>query len=204
MIDTFVCLLLHVLIGDNDEIVVDDEDDAHSIGSWVEQSAPDMSTWGKIKSFLSRSNKTDEMVKDAETAAGMDEPQTLRSTPIAQHSHPDRAMIYDQVKSTRMSTLTVAVEQVSIFLTADGTVITFFQVYFSQSNFNQKQSGNAIERPIIQRLSSESTILRTSEDPSLLLQSIIDAVVDLSFPIATAYQELIADLVSPTYIWSKI
>jgi hypothetical protein len=204
MIDTFVCLLLHVLIGDNDEIVVDDEDDAHSIGSWVEQTAPDMSTWGKIKSFLSRSNKTDEMVKDAETAAGMDEPQTLRSTPIAQHSHPDRAMIYDQVKSTRMSTLTVAVEQVSIFLTADGTVITFFQVYFSQSNFNQKQSGNAIERPIIQRLSSESTILRTSEDPSLLLQSIIDAVVDLSFPIATAYQELIADLVGPTYIWSKI
>jgi len=204
MIDTFVCLLLHVLIGDNDEIVVDDEDDAHSIGSWVEQTAPDMSTWGKIKSFLSRSNKTDEMVKDAETAAGMDEPQTLRSTPIAQHSHPDRAMIYDQVKSTRMSTLTVAVEQVSIFLTADGTVITFFQVYFSQSNFNQKQSGNAIERPIIQRLSSESTILRTSEDPSLLLQSIIDAVVDLSFPIATAYQELIADLVSPAYIWSKI
>jgi hypothetical protein len=49
----------------------------------------------------------------------------------------------------------------------------------------------------MQRLGSESTILRTSEDPSLLLQSIIDAVVDLSFPIATAYQELIADLVSP-------
>jgi|SRR5271154_5506349 len=135
MIDTFVCLLLHVLIGDNDEIVVDDEDDSHSIGSWVEQSVPDTSTWGKIKSFLSRSNKTDEMVKDAETAAGMDEPQTLRSTPIAQHSHPDRAMIYDKVKSTRMSTLTVAVEQVSIFLTADGTVITFFQVYFSQKQF---------------------------------------------------------------------
>jgi hypothetical protein len=47
----------------------------------------------------------------------------------------------------------------------------------------------------MQRLGSETTILRTSEDPSLLLQSIIDAVVDLSFPIATAYQELIADLV---------
>jgi hypothetical protein len=48
----------------------------------------------------------------------------------------------------------------------------------------------------MQRLGSESTILRTSEDSSLLLQSIVDAVVDLSFPIATAYQELIADLVS--------
>ena len=47
----------------------------------------------------------------------------------------------------------------------------------------------------MQRLASETTILRESEDPSLLLQSIIDAVMDLSFPIATAYQELIADLV---------
>jgi len=47
----------------------------------------------------------------------------------------------------------------------------------------------------MQRLASENTILRESEDSSLLLQSIIDAVVDLSFPIATAYQELIVDLV---------
>ena len=127
MVDTFVCLLLHVLIGDNDEILVDDENDRHSIGSWVERS-PDASVWGKFKSYFSRTNKTDGMVKDAETAAGIDEAETLRPTPIAQHSHPDRAFIYNQVKSTRMSTLTVAVEQVSIFLTADGTVLTFFQV----------------------------------------------------------------------------
>lgn len=131
MVDTFVCLLLHVLIGDNDEIVVDDETDSHSIGSWVEQRAPDTTIRGKLKSYFSRSSRTDEMVKDAETAAGIDEPQTLRSTPIAQHLHPDRAMIYNGVKSTRMSTLTVAVEQVSIFLTDDGTVITFFQVTYS-------------------------------------------------------------------------
>ena len=38
-------------------------------------------------------------------------------------------------------------------------------------------------------------MLRTSEDPSLLLQSMIDAIVDLSFPITTAYQEVIANLV---------
>jgi hypothetical protein len=47
----------------------------------------------------------------------------------------------------------------------------------------------------VQRLKSKSTILRTTEDASLLLQSVIDAIVDISFPIATAYQELIADLV---------
>ena len=44
------------------------------------------------------------------------------------------------------------------------------------------------------RIALSSTVLRTSEDPSVLMQSIIDAAVDLSFPIATAYQELIADL----------
>jgi hypothetical protein len=37
-------------------------------------------------------------------------------------------LIYKNVKSTRESSLTVAVEQVSIFLTSDGTVLTFFQV----------------------------------------------------------------------------
>jgi len=52
-----------------------------------------------------------------------------------------------------------------------------------------------VATPIVQRLASVTTILRTSEDASLLLQSIIDAIVDLSFPIATAYQEVIADLV---------
>jgi hypothetical protein len=52
-----------------------------------------------------------------------------------------------------------------------------------------------IEKPILARLASSKTILRTSEDESLLLQSVIDAIVDLSFPITTAYQELIADLV---------
>jgi hypothetical protein len=52
-----------------------------------------------------------------------------------------------------------------------------------------------IEKPILARLASSKTILRTSEDESFLLQSVIDAIVDLSFPITTAYQELIADLV---------
>lgn len=56
----------------------------------------------------------------------------------------------------------------------------------------------------MQRLGSDATILRTSEDPSLLLQSIIDAVVDLSFPIATAYQELIADLVRDPFSSSQL
>jgi hypothetical protein len=130
IVDTYVCLLLHVLIGDDDQIVVneDDNEDTDSLTNWLEEPAPVPSTWDKIKSFFSKQAKQDDMVRDAETAAGIDNPQRLTSMPIAQHYHPDRSLIYKNVKSTRESNLTVAVEQVSIFLTNDGTVITFFQV----------------------------------------------------------------------------
>lgn len=73
------------------------------------------------------------MVRDAETAAGMDGPQKLRVSPIAQHYHPDRKLVHDQIQGMRETNLTVAVEQVSIFLTSDGTVITFFQVHLMHS-----------------------------------------------------------------------
>lgn len=126
IIDTYVCLLLHVLIGDDDQIVVDD-DDAPSISSLGDERTPDPSFFGKLKAWF-KGSKPDDMVRDAETAAGMGEAQTLNATPIAQHYNPDRKYIYDQVNSTRDTNLTVAVEQVSIFLTSDGTVITFFQV----------------------------------------------------------------------------
>jgi hypothetical protein len=68
------------------------------------------------------------MVRDAETAAGMDEPQHLQSSPIAQHVHPDLQLVHREAQATRDSNLTVAVEQVSIFLMNDGTLISFFQV----------------------------------------------------------------------------
>jgi Mg2+ and Co2+ transporter CorA len=77
----------------------------------------------------------------------------------------------------------VHVEQVSAFLTADGTVVSFFEI-----------SGDDIEPPIQARLYSEKTLLRTSSDPSMMLQAIIDAIVDLSFPVMSAYQDTIAEL----------
>jgi len=97
--------------------------------SWVEdQRTSDTSFWSKLKDLLKGTSQNDDMMRDAETAAGMDQPQKLTVTPIAQHYHPDRNLIHEQIKSSRETNLTVAVEQVSIFLTSDGTVITFFQV----------------------------------------------------------------------------
>ncbi|KAA8898877.1 hypothetical protein TRICI_006460 [Trichomonascus ciferrii] len=77
----------------------------------------------------------------------------------------------------------VGVEQVSLFLTDQSTVISFFE-----------KSGNDIENPLLSRISSESTLLRESGDPAVLFQAIIDAVVDLLYPIINCYRERLDDL----------
>lgn len=95
----------------------------------------------------------------------------------------ERQMYMEQNSSLKSLDKIVHVEQVSAFLTAEGTVISFFEI-----------SGDDIEPPILQRLRSKSTLLRTSSDASMMLQAIIDAVVDLSFPVIGAYQDTIASL----------
>lgn len=77
----------------------------------------------------------------------------------------------------------VGVEQVSLFLTDQNTVISFFE-----------KSGNDIENPLLSRIGSESTLLRESGDPAVLFQAIIDAVVDLLYPIINCYRERLDDL----------
>lgn len=74
-------------------------------------------------------------------------------------------------------------EQVSAFLTADGTVITIFE-----------HSGNDVLQPILARLQSSQTVVRSSNDPSMLLQAVIDTTVDLSLPISKAVAEIFDDL----------
>ena len=68
--------------------------------------------------------------------------------------------------------LMVGVEQVSMFLTSDNTVISFFE-----------HSAGDVETPLMQRLSSPRTILRRSNDPTMLVQGIIDAIIDLAIPV---------------------
>lgn len=77
----------------------------------------------------------------------------------------------------------VTLEQVSIFLHADNSVVSFFET-----------SADDIKAPIVRRLSSPETILRQSCDASMLLQAIIDGIVDLAIPLTMAYQDAIGDL----------
>lgn len=91
----------------------------------------------------------------------------------------------------------VSVEQVSVFLTADNTVVTLFD-----------RSGQEVFAPLWTRLESSQTIVRSSNDASMLVQALSDVVVDLALPVGKAFgdafHELELDvLTSPTIAQSK-
>lgn len=71
---------------------------------------------------------------------------------------------------------TVSIEQVSIFMN-ENTVITIFE-----------RSAPQVIDPIIKRVLSTSTIIRQSADPTVLVQSVIDACIDHIQPIISEYR----------------
>ena len=89
----------------------------------------------------------------------------------------------DKWHSFREGKFGMEVEQVSVFLTADNTIITIFE-----------HSGGHVFTPIMTRLESPQTILRSSNDPSMLVHSVIDVIVDLCQPIGKAVSESFSDL----------
>ncbi|KAI4183120.1 MAG: hypothetical protein L6R41_005585 [Letrouitia leprolyta] len=111
----------------------------------------------------------------------------------------ERIQFMERHSALASKNLAVSVEQVAMFLTADNTVISFFE-----------SSAEDIESPILMRLNTPETILRRSSDASMIiqvirsakfpfttthkLQAIIDAIVDLAIPVATAYQDAIGEL----------
>jgi hypothetical protein len=109
---------MHVLTDDNSQIMIYDENSRQD--HMQERSHKLLSSRFK-ELFKHKSEGT-----DSESASDLNKPKYL--TPFAQHYNPDRSLINDGMKSSRESNLTVAVEQVSIFLVHDGTLLTFFQV----------------------------------------------------------------------------
>ncbi|KAJ9613769.1 hypothetical protein H2204_014656 [Knufia peltigerae] len=101
------------------------------------------------------------------------------------HSGPnqDRIDFMERHAVLRNRGIGVSMEQVSIFLCSDSTVISFFEY-----------SAHDVQTPIIRRLQSPGTILRQSADASMLAQAILDAMIDLAIPVTTAYQDAIGDL----------
>ena len=101
------------------------------------------------------------------------------------HGGPNIERVQFMEKHSALSSknLGVGVEQVSIFLTSDNTVISFFE-----------HSADDIEEPILPRLNTAETILRRLSDASMMTQAILDAIIDLAIPVTTAYQDAIGEL----------
>jgi hypothetical protein len=111
------------------------DDDAKSPENWSNERKQKKSIFQKLKEFFSHANQKKELVRDAETVAGMENHQQLRVAPLDQYPDHGR-MLQDAKSKMRETDLTVAVEQVSVFLTNDGTLITFFQVFLRVPRFN--------------------------------------------------------------------
>ncbi|KAL1862450.1 hypothetical protein Daus18300_008547 [Diaporthe australafricana] len=118
---------------------------------------------------------------DLSTASGA----TLERTVQRYNSGPNEARVDFMERHAALAPLDLAViaEQVSMFITNDNTVISFFEL-----------SADIIEKPILTRLYTRDTVLRQSCDASMVGQAIIDAVIDLAIPVATTYGDVIGDL----------
>ncbi|KAL1900635.1 hypothetical protein Sste5346_002360 [Sporothrix stenoceras] len=101
------------------------------------------------------------------------------------HSSPNDARTDFMESHSALSSrnLAVAAEQVSVFITDDNTVISFFEL-----------SAQDVEQPILRRLRLPDTSLRRSCDASMVTQAILDAIIDLAIPVTVCYGDVIADL----------
>ncbi|KAK3380441.1 hypothetical protein B0T24DRAFT_195128 [Lasiosphaeria ovina] len=94
-----------------------------------------------------------------------------------------RTKFMEKHSSLSSKDLAVACEQVSMFITNDNTIISFFEM-----------SAQDVEGPIVKRLRTSDTILRQSCDASMVGQAIIDAIIDLAIPVTACYSDVIGDL----------
>eukprot|EP00877_Chromochloris_zofingiensis_P007548 jgi/Chrzof1/3046/Cz12g09160.t1 len=79
--------------------------------------------------------------------------------------------------------LELMVEQASLFLLKDGTLLSLFQ-----------SQGERITKPIMDRLKGFKTLLTDSEDASFLFNCIVDGIVDHAMPLCQVYASRIAAL----------
>ncbi|KAL2263919.1 hypothetical protein VTK26DRAFT_4300 [Humicola hyalothermophila] len=101
------------------------------------------------------------------------------------HASPDdpRTHFMEENSALFSRNLAVACEQVSMFITNDNTIISFFEL-----------SAQDIEAPIIRRLQTKDTIIRQCCDASMVGQAIMDAIIDLAIPVTACYGDVLGDL----------
>ncbi|KAF9566994.1 hypothetical protein CPC08DRAFT_681803 [Agrocybe pediades] len=104
-------------------------------------------------------------------------PLTKRLTALSGHHGPAREIRRRQIESlTRGDSVTIKREPLFIFLLRNGTVISIHPTSMTYTS------------PIMDRLHRPDSILRTSEDASLLVESLVDLVVDRILEVVDEYQ----------------
>ncbi|KAJ7664911.1 hypothetical protein B0H17DRAFT_1143490 [Mycena rosella] len=107
------------------------------------------------------------------------EASSPESTDAIQQRKVDEA----KLDALKQGTLKVSVSPLFVFLFRDGTVISISQDVTPE-----------LMVPISQRLQRPDTILRTSADPSMLVQSILSLVVDKAVQVIDAYHDQISKI----------
>lgn len=83
------------------------------------------------------------------------------------------------------------IAQLSLLLTVDGVFMTFVP-----------RGSDLVATPIFDRLKQSKTVVRTSEDPSFLVNCVVDVVVDHALPVVDFYATEIARLEMKVGIFS--
>ena len=175
---------------ESDEESVKREKSKSGFASWLSKNFHPNRKTKLHPASVATTSDIDDPLKGYAAANGNSKP-TKRSTKMRTlqqyHGGPntniERTEYMEKHSALAAKHLAVGVEQVSIFLLSDNTIVSFFE-----------SSAADVEIPIISRLETPETLLRTSVDASMIMQAIIDAIIDLAIQVTSAYQDAIDEL----------
>ncbi|KAF7337761.1 hypothetical protein MSAN_02249900 [Mycena sanguinolenta] len=105
------------------------------------------------------------------------------SAPASKEALHQRQVEQAKIDALKQGTLRVSVTPMFVFLFRDGTVITISQ-----------NAAPDLMLPISERLRRPDTILRSSADPSMLVQSFLGLIVDKAVQVIDAYHDQISKI----------
>ncbi|KAI6347040.1 hypothetical protein MCOR25_010932 [Pyricularia grisea] len=193
--------LVHIEDSDSESSDDDTDSDAGDTGS-IGSKRKSATVPQKIRRWWSnKGSKSDEKIssmKSMENGLGLggpelkkqqtgfsqkSEPNTLRTLQRYHGANDVRNDFMEKFSVLAERKLAVMAEQVSLFMTNDNTIISFFEF-----------SAQQVEEPILVRLSTADTVLRQSCDASMIGQALLDAIIDLAIPLTGIYADVIGDL----------
>ncbi|TLS30463.1 hypothetical protein PpBr36_03613 [Pyricularia pennisetigena] len=198
----FIILSLQKLVHIEDSESESSDDDTDRDASDTSSSGSKRKLPQRIRSWWSsKATKSDEKIssiKSMENGLGLGDPELKKQqTGFSQKSEPNtlrtlqryhgandvRSDFMEKFSVLAERKLAVMAEQVSLFMTNDNTIISFFEF-----------SAQQVEEPILVRLSTPDTVLRQSCDASMIGQALLDAIIDLAIPLTGIYADVIGDL----------